>query len=65
MDGNMTFRQKIARSLRKWADLIDPRIGPREPLLMTIEVDAAEAEVTLARLKATLEELAAAKRRCD
>lgn len=36
------MRPRIARWLRKWADLIDPRIGPSSQLTVTIECDSSQ-----------------------
>jgi hypothetical protein len=33
------MRQKIARSMRKWADLIDPRVKPSDAGVLTVRVD--------------------------
>lgn len=41
----MTFRQRVARALRKWADLIDPRTPPRESagvFVCKVQIEGAE-----------------------
>jgi hypothetical protein len=53
----LNFRQSLARSLRKWADLIDPRTKPSEPMRFEIQCDSSAAEQTIERLKGKIEEL--------
>lgn len=47
----MAMRQKLARCLRKWADLIDPRIGPRSSteLHMTLTCDTTDFDLAVSR----------------
>jgi hypothetical protein len=56
-----TLRQKAARSLRKWADLIDPRVKPTsDGPTVTVNVETVgfdEVEARTKELKARLEEL--------
>ena len=35
--------KKIARFLRKWADLFDPRINPSSEITIRVNVDAEQA----------------------
>jgi hypothetical protein len=51
------MRQKIARALRKWADLIDPRHDPSSRLVCRVDIDSKEAEVNIERLKLKLQQL--------
>lgn len=44
------MRPKLARVLRKWADLIDPRVSPSEVLTIRVACDSKDAEEALARL---------------
>lgn len=57
------MRQKFARALRKWADLIDPRVKPTsEGPEMTISlrvVGREELESEISDIKVRLEELVA------
>ncbi len=55
---------RIARALRKWADLIDPRAPPHDIGVMTIRVecDASQFEGTLADIHSRLLKLADAAR---
>lgn len=55
---------RIARALRKWADLIDPRTPPQDigVLKLRIECDASQFEGTLAELHSKLLKLAEAAR---
>ena len=53
----LAMRSKIARALRKWADLIDPRHGPSDVLSIRIEIDSKEAEDKIEKLKSSCEEL--------
>jgi hypothetical protein len=43
----MTTGQKLARKLRKLADLIDPRVLPSQEQTIRLNVDAADAEKVL------------------
>lgn len=54
-----SLRQKFARALRKWADLIDPRTPPARPtaMLINVEVDTSQAEAAFARLDAQARKL--------
>jgi len=57
------MRIAIARSLRKWADLIDPRTAPRSPahvLEVRVECDASQFEGKLSELSARLQRIATA-----
>ena len=51
------MRKKFARALRKWADLIDPRVGPSDTLTIRIDVDAVSAEEKLRLLESRLERM--------
>jgi hypothetical protein len=55
------MRKKAARSLRKWADLIDPRVTPTvDAMTVTVNVETVgfdEVEARTKELKARLEEL--------
>jgi hypothetical protein len=37
------MKSKLARVLRKWADLIDPRVKPTNAITLRIDVDARDA----------------------
>ncbi len=53
----MTKRQKLARVLRKWADLIDPRHDPTDGLSISVDVDTSVALARLDILKGNLEKV--------
>jgi hypothetical protein len=55
---------RIARALRKWADLIDPRTPPQDMGVLTlrIECDASPFEGTLTEIRSRLLKLAEAAR---
>lgn len=44
------LRGKVARKLRKLADLIDPRVSPSDVFSIRIEVDSSDAEASVKRL---------------
>jgi hypothetical protein len=49
------MRKDFARCLRKWADLIDPRVNPTgETWTMRIDVDTTDATATLKALQGEL-----------
>ena len=54
------FRQCLARVLRKWADLIDPRQAPSDPLTITINCDTTDFHKEMDRALARVEELKSA-----
>jgi hypothetical protein len=37
------MKSKLARALRKWADLIDPRVNPTDATTIHINIDARDA----------------------
>jgi RNase P protein component len=51
------MRNKIARALRKWADLIDPRNNPSSRVVCRVDIDSKDAEVNIERLKVKLQQL--------
>lgn len=51
------MRTTVARCLRKWADLIDPRTDPTDGVSIKVTVDASEAEAALSRVGAAIERL--------
>lgn len=57
------MRKKFARSLRKWADLIDPRIEPSNDFTIRIDIDAVSAEETLRRLESRINSTIEAQKR--
>ncbi len=53
----MTMRQRVARALRKWADLIDPRTEPSSRMMITIEADTSQLMESTQRAISQLEAL--------
>lgn len=51
------MRRKVARALRKWADLVDPRTEPSNVARIRVDVDSAEAEDAIRRLAERAEQL--------
>jgi hypothetical protein len=56
----VTARQHIARALRKWADLIDPRTNPRNEMTITITADTSQLDAATEESLARLRELSKA-----
>lgn len=55
------MRTKIARALRKWADLVDPRTSPSGPeirMTVRLDCDTSAFEREVARVNRELELLA-------
>lgn len=56
-----TLRKKSARALRKWADLIDPRVKPTADgtgIVVNVScIGAEDVEATIARLAEKMKEL--------
>jgi hypothetical protein len=52
------MRHRIARALRKWADLVDPRTEPSDVLSIRIEVNTEEALASIQRVRDAAVELA-------
>ncbi len=51
----LRLRSKLARSVRKWADLIDPRREPTSGVTIEVCVDTKDAEEALAAFRTKLE----------
>lgn len=50
-------RASLARSLRKWADLIDPHLKPSHPISIRVSMDTSELDEGLKRLQGSLKTL--------
>lgn len=54
------MRKKVARGLRKWADLIDPRIAPggaASQFVVQVTCDPSDFEAGMARVRSTLDDV--------
>jgi hypothetical protein len=59
------MKSKLARALRKWADLIDPRVKPTDGISIRIDVDAQDAIKEVERVEQVVKRVLAGIAACS